>query len=288
MHWVKDHNQMWEGDQKLESYWVPKLRIGKEEWDLNDDSKTVGDDIFVHLRRGCTSKSGLSRLVLAASNGAYDRPFNLSASKGYNELLRLRSEAIVSESLMHLPKWQRDKAIENNAQKKQKRKLDAIRDSKSRSICVTFGANDAAFTVDMLRPGKPADDIWVKASFGAFSAIIKFLVTMGMDVDRTTRTYVQKGKLPQGCRRVRGDRIAVPVPEEAHEAIKNAGKKIRKTVIVPTIEEAAELLDDPTKVVKLLVESDDDQNDDVDDDAENQGPNKAADCAGAGADNSMI
>ena len=189
---------------------------------------------------------------------------------------------------MHLPKWQRDKAIENNAQKKQKRKLDAIRDSKSRSICVTFGANDAAFTVDMLRPGKPADDIWVKASFEAFSAIIKFLVTMGMDVDRTTRTYVQKGKLPQGCRRVRGDRIAVPVPEEAHEAIKNAGKKIRKTVIVPTIEEAAELLDDPSKVVKLLVESDDDRNDDVDDDAENQGPNKAADGAGAGADNSMI
>ena len=75
MHWVKDHNQMWVGDQKLESSWVPKLRIGKEEWDLNDDSKTVGDDIFVHLERGCTSKSGLSRLVLAASNGAYDRPF---------------------------------------------------------------------------------------------------------------------------------------------------------------------------------------------------------------------
>ena len=49
MHWVKDHVHMWEGDQKLESYWVPKLRIGKEEWNLNDDSKTIGDEIFVHL-----------------------------------------------------------------------------------------------------------------------------------------------------------------------------------------------------------------------------------------------
>lgn len=287
MQWLKDYEHVEVDGMKLEHFWAPKLRIGKDEWDLDPDSLKIGDDSFVHLKRGDTSRSGFSRLVFAASNGSFERKsFNLTSSKGYDELIRLRNEALDNElkqaTLSKLPKWQRDKV---QVMRPKRRSSCDIKAGKSSSIAVTFGEGN--IIVDMLKPGKATDDIWVKASLTHLSELIKFIVNSGMD-DRNIRKY-ETSTLPKGCRRVKGDKILVRLPDEAIEAAKHDAKKWRKSVMVKTREEAEKVLEDPASYVCAEPDDNDEDAGDAACSNENDGaieacPDEAPDSVQEGAD----
>jgi hypothetical protein len=246
---LKDYEHVEVNDVKLECFWAPKLRVGQAVWDIHPDSIDVNGETFVHLRRGGTASSGFSRLAFEACDGLYERDnWNLSASKGYNELMQIRNEMVLEElrqqDLAKLPKWQRDKV---QATKVRRRTFDEVQAAKTTSMKVTFGPEAEQITIDMLKPGKPTDDLWVKASFPTITEIIKLVVNGGMDGDRKTRHYI-KGSLPKGCRKL-GDKILVQIPEEAREAVAQKFKKSKKSIVVGTIGEAKKVLEDPAGYV---------------------------------------
>lgn len=255
---LKDYEHVEVNDVKLECFWAPKLRVGQTVWDMHPDSTEVNGETFVHLRRGSTANSGFSRLVFEACDGSFERDsWNLSASKGYNELMKIRNEAVAEElrqkDLEKLPKWQRDKV---QTMKVRRRSVHEVRAAKSSIVSATFGPEDEQITVEMLNPGKSTDDLWIKADFSQITEVIKFIVNSGMDGDRKTRSYT-KGSLPKGCRKL-GDKILVTIPEEAREAVAQISKKARKSIVVDSVAEAKKVLEDPAGYVCKPDEDDED------------------------------